>query len=161
MIIKNIIPGLLSLVLIFFSVQAQETAGTAGGDATGSGGTVAYTIGQVVYNTSTGTNGSVAQGVQQAYEISILTAINQSQGIQLTATTYPNPAVDNITLQIADYDVNNLSYEVLDGNGKIMESGKPSSSSTTIQLKNIAVGNYFLKIKDHQQEIKTFQLIKK
>ena len=49
--------------------QAQESANSSGGDATGSGGTIAYSIGQVVYTTNTGSNGSVAKGVQHAYEI--------------------------------------------------------------------------------------------
>jgi TRAP-type uncharacterized transport system substrate-binding protein len=39
--------------------QAQENANTSGGVATGSGGTVAYSIGQVAYTTNTGSNGSV------------------------------------------------------------------------------------------------------
>ena len=29
---------------------------------------VAYSVGQIVYTTSTGTSGSVAQGVEQAYD---------------------------------------------------------------------------------------------
>ena len=33
--------------------QAQESANASGGDATGSGGTVAYSVGQVVYTTNT------------------------------------------------------------------------------------------------------------
>jgi hypothetical protein len=49
--------------------QAQESANVSGGDATGSGGTVAYSVGQVVYTTNTGSTGSVAQGVQHAFEI--------------------------------------------------------------------------------------------
>ncbi len=35
--------------------QAQESVNATGGDATGSGGTVAYSVGQVVYTTNTGT----------------------------------------------------------------------------------------------------------
>ena len=35
-------------------------------------------VGQVVYITSTGINGSVAQGVQQPYEISVITGVNET-----------------------------------------------------------------------------------
>ena len=55
--------------------QAQESVNAYGGDAKGSGGTVAYSVGQIVYTTHTGATGSVAQGVQQAYEISVVTGI--------------------------------------------------------------------------------------
>ncbi|HMQ08624.1 MAG TPA: IPTL-CTERM sorting domain-containing protein [Saprospiraceae bacterium] len=47
---------------------AQESVNSAGGDATGAGGTASYTVGQVVY-TTIGDNGmTVAQGVQQAFQ---------------------------------------------------------------------------------------------
>jgi len=50
-------------------LQAQETIPASGGKASGSGGTASYSFGQVVYTTYTGTNGLVAQGVQQPFEI--------------------------------------------------------------------------------------------
>ena len=55
-------------------LQGQETIPTTGGSATGIGGSVSYTIGQVAFNTFRGTaaTGSVVQGVQQPYEISIV-----------------------------------------------------------------------------------------
>jgi len=62
--------ALLLFGLGLTGLQAQESVNAAGGNASGSGGTVSYTVGQVVYTTKTGTNGSVAEGVQQAYEIS-------------------------------------------------------------------------------------------
>ena len=57
---------------LFFSIelQAQEIPIASGAVATGIGGSSSYTVGQVVYTTNTGSNGSVAQGVQQPYEIS-------------------------------------------------------------------------------------------
>ena len=45
---------------------SHQVLSASGGDATGSGGSVAYSVGQIVYTTSTGTTGSVAQGVEQA-----------------------------------------------------------------------------------------------
>ena len=55
--------------LLSFSVNSQtvhQVLSASGGDATGSGGSVAYSVGQIVYTTPTGTTGSVAQGVEQA-----------------------------------------------------------------------------------------------
>ncbi len=49
--------------------QSQESANASGGDATGSGGTVAYSVGQVVYTSNTSSSGTVDQGVQHAFEI--------------------------------------------------------------------------------------------
>ena len=60
----------LFLILVLTGLQAQECIPTTGGNASGSEGSVSYTIGQIVYITNVGTNSSLAQGVQQPFEIS-------------------------------------------------------------------------------------------
>ena len=77
----------LLIILIMFggglALQAQEVISSSGGNVSGSGGSVSYSVGQVVYTTNTGTNGSVAQGVQQPYEISVVTGIEEATNINL------------------------------------------------------------------------------
>ena len=77
--------------------QAQESANSSGGDASGKGGSVAYSVGQVVYTTNTGSKGTVAQGVQEPYEISIVLGIDNLT-INLELTAYPNPTTSYLTL---------------------------------------------------------------
>ena len=60
---------LATLLLWVGFVQAQESVNASGGNAIGSGGTVAYSIGQVVYTANTDASGTVSQGAQQTYEI--------------------------------------------------------------------------------------------
>jgi putative copper export protein len=62
--------AILLLGLGLTGLQAQENINTTGGDATGIEGSASYSIRQIVYQTHTGTNGSVSEGVQQAFEIS-------------------------------------------------------------------------------------------
>jgi len=62
-------------------LQAQESVTASGGNASGAGGTVSYSVGQVVYKTNTGSNGSEAQGVQQPYEISVIIGIEEAKYI--------------------------------------------------------------------------------
>jgi hypothetical protein len=88
---------LLSLGLT--GLHAQETIPTSGGNALGSGGTVSYTVGQLVYTTNTGTTGSLAQGVQQPYEISVVNGIDEALGITLNYSAFPNPATDFLYLK--------------------------------------------------------------
>ncbi|MDD2634269.1 MAG: hypothetical protein PHW82_02085 [Bacteroidales bacterium] len=57
--------AILVLGLGITGLQAQESVNTTGGNALGSGGSVSYSAGQVIYTNNTGTSGSVAQGVQQ------------------------------------------------------------------------------------------------
>ncbi len=70
---KNLkLSAILLLGLGLTGLQAQTSVNATGGNASGSGGSASYSVGQVVYTTHTGTNGSVAQGVQQPFEISVV-----------------------------------------------------------------------------------------
>lgn len=52
-------------------LYGQQAVLGGGGEATGSGGTVSYSIGQIAY-TSKGAGGTVSEGVQQAFEVTNL-----------------------------------------------------------------------------------------
>ena len=86
----------ISLLLFAFTVNGQESINTSGQNATGTGGSASYSLGQVVYTTYSGTNGSVAQGVQQPYEISVVLGIEYTN-INLIMTVSPNPTKDLLT----------------------------------------------------------------
>jgi hypothetical protein len=139
--------------------QAQQSANASGGDATGNGGSVAYSIGQAVYTTNTGNAGTVAQGVQQPYEISDVSGIdNPSFNIVLSA--YPNPTVASLTLNLGNADLSTLNFELYEANGKILERRKILSSSEVIKLDNLPSATYFLKVSSNNNEIRTFKVIK-
>ena len=141
-------------------LQAQEAITAAGGEASGSGGAVSYSVGQVVYTTNTGANGSIAQGVQQPYEISVITGLEEAKGMELECAVYPNPATDFLTFKVKNYAHMNLSYQLFDMNGKLIENRKITSNETQINIGMLVPGTYFLKVFDNQKEIKTFQIIK-
>jgi hypothetical protein len=141
------------------AIRAQNAIPASGGNATGSG-TVSYSIGQFVYTTNTGTNGTVAQGVQQPFEISVITSIEQAKDITLVCAAYPNPASDFLTLKVENYDTESLSYKLFDSNGKLLESKKVSGHETIISMANLLSSLYFLKVLDNQKEIKSFKIIK-
>jgi hypothetical protein len=143
-----------------FMIHAQSTIPAAGGNAAGAGGTVSYSVGQVVFTTNTGTSGSVSQGVQQPYEISVITSIAEAKEIILFCSVYPNPANDFLTLKIENYDSENLSYRLIDLNGILFENKKINADETSINLSSLVPAIYFLKIFDRQKEIKTFKIIK-
>lgn len=142
------------------AIRAQNAIPASGGNASGSGGTVSYTIGQVVYTTNTGTNGSAAQGVQQPYEISAVTGIEKAKDISLEIVVYPNPATDYVKLKVENYESENLSYQLYNINGTLLENKKIESNETSIVMRNLIQGTYFLKVTDKQKEIKTFKIIK-
>ena len=86
----------------FFLVNtyAQNAFTSTGGNLSGSGGSVSYSAGQVFNGGQNGSTGSVSTGVQQPYEITVVTDIKNSGGINLGMSAYPNPAIDNLQLDI-------------------------------------------------------------
>ena len=155
--------NLINLSLFVFGltgVHAQEVITTTGGDATGSGGSSSYSIGQVIYTTNTGSNGSVAQGVQQPYEISVVVGLEDAAGIDLSISAYPNPTMDFLTLKIEDFSSTSLSYQLYDLNGKKMDGKDITDGITTIEMVNYPPASYFLKVMNNQTEVKIYKIIK-
>jgi hypothetical protein len=142
------------------SVEAQKAIPASGGNASGSDGSVSYTVGQLLYTTNTGTNGSVAEGVQQPYEISVVVGIEQAKNINLICTVYPNPATDLLTLEVEIADNENLFFQLYDVMGKLMVSKRLIDIKTTISMTNLAPATYFLKVTNNQKVVKTFKIIK-
>lgn len=157
---KLLLPVLFLFVFSNNQIFAQESVNTSGKDVTGTGGTVNYSVGQIVYTTHSGTNGSLAQGVQQPYEISVVTALEETKGITLSFLVYPNPTTDFIMLRVENYSTENLTYLLYDVNGKSIENKKMENRESTIPMESLATGTYFLKVTEGNKDIKTFKIIK-
>jgi hypothetical protein len=140
---------------------AQEVLTASGGNASGSGGSASYTVGQIAYNTYSGSNGSVAQGVQQPFEISVVTAIEEGKEINLNCKVYPNPATYFLVLKVENLNKKNLSYQLYDSDGKLLELRKVESDETTISMENFKPSIYLLKVIQNNKDIKSFKIIKK
>ena len=139
--------------------QAQEYANASGGDATGSGGTVAYSVGQVVYTTNTGGTGSVAQGVQHAYEI--FTVGIKETNLNISLTAFPNPTTENLTLQISAYNNEQLSYQLFDIQGKLLSNGQILEQQTQINMNSLPPATYFINIVNQEnKKVQSFKIIK-
>jgi len=149
-------------------LQAQEAIPASGGNASGTGGSATYTVGQVVYTTNTSTSGSVAQGVQQPFEIFVITSIEEAKGITLECTAYPNPVADHLILKISGAETQSCAsvspkymLSLYDMNGKLLENTKIESNETSIGMSNLAPAIYFLKVTQNSKEIKSFKIIKR
>lgn len=154
---------ILSLVvgwLCFPVANGQSTIPATGGNAGGTGGTVSYTIGQIVYSTPGGTAGTVAQGVQQPCEISVVTALENMNEITLEYKIFPNPTKGLLTLTIKPFDSDNFSISLFDMNGVVLKEIKIDSEVNEISMDNFYPSVYFLKIIRDALEVKVFKIIK-
>jgi hypothetical protein len=156
---------LIFVLVLSFSIaglQAQESTTTSGGEATGEGGTVSYSVGQVAYSTHTGTSGSVSEGVQQPYEISVIIGVEET-GINLNISAFPNPTTDYLTLKIANDAIQETRFTMAlyDVNGRVIKQQVIVANETTIEMANFVPATYFLRVISDNKEVKTFKIIKK
>ena len=119
---------------------------------------VAYSVGQIVYTTSTGTSGSVAQGVEQAYEI--YTVGVQETALNISLSIFPNPTSDYLTLKVEDYNNEALSYSLLDEQGKLVLNEQITNQDTQVAMSTLARGAYFINVLQENKKIQTFKIIK-
>jgi hypothetical protein len=161
MLNKKVFVSLILLSgLVQTGLQAQDATTATGGNATGANGTLTYSVGQIVYTTNKGVNGSMNQGVQYPYEISVVSGLEDTKSITLEYSVYPNPTADYLKLKITDYKIENLSYQLYDTNGKLILSQKINEAESTVSLQGFIHGSYFLKLTNKANLIKTFKIIK-
>jgi len=152
------------VLMLFFSsavltLNAQEIVTTSGLNASGEGGTISYSVGQVSVAQNTGTEGSVIEGVQQPYIIDP-TVGSEIANINLKLATYPNPTSDEIIMTAEDLDLENFSYQLLSNEGKVLISKASIESTNNISLQSFPANIYLLNIYRDQIIIKSFRIIK-
>ena len=153
----------LLLGLGLTSLQAQESVNTSGGNAMGSGGSVSYSAGQVVYTTNANAFGTMSQGVQQTFVISVSTGYEDVKGISLSCTVYPNPTNNFVTLKVdasANFNIRSMSYQLYEINGKLLENKKLAGNETIIDMSKLVPATYLIKVIEEHKEIKIFKIIK-
>jgi len=155
-----VVASLLTFTFLLSTVTAQETIIAAGTDVSGDGGSVSYSVGQVVYQIHTGVNGSVAEGIQQPYRILVASEIEEARGIYLSFTAFPNPATDYLILKVDNYDKENLSFQVIDIHGKALHNQKITGNQTRIAMGNLSPAIYGVQVFFDNKLLKTFKIIK-
>lgn len=148
------------LCVLCSGIYAQGAISSSGSDASGSGGSMSISYGLAAYTSSTGSSGSVAQGVQQPYEISVITEIIDAPEVGLFFKTYPNPTTQNLTLRFGGKLEMDYQAAIYDAFGKLWFTKTVTSNETSFDLSNLATGTYILKLSDLNREVKTFKIVK-
>jgi hypothetical protein len=139
---------------------AQQAISAAGGNGNGTGGTVGFTSGQTNYTSMNSSKGTVTEGVQQPFIIHVVTQLDPGKAITLECEAYPNPATDFLILKIHRDLLENMKYQLIDLNGKVLEEAFIGDAETTISLKHYNPTNYFLKVMDNSTEVMIFKITK-
>ena len=166
---RHILLKISITIILFFGItglHAQESLPASGGMAYGYGGSVSYSVGQVVYTVNSEITGSVAQGVQQPYEILAESGSDLATGISLQCSVYPNPVEKVLTLQVQYYVDENVTYSLYDSNSQLLMTEVVNNKKTLILMSNLPPSTYYLVVDQKKQKnspriTKTFKIIKK
>jgi hypothetical protein len=150
---------LITILCLHSSLLAQSNTVTSGGQASGTGGTVSYSVGQVAYAAFSGSNGYIIQGLQQPFEVSIITRVNDIS-IDLSVQAYPNPTSDKLILSIGTQELKNLRYQLIDVYGKTIVSDRINQAAQIIDMSKLSSGTYFLSVLSNKKQIRIFKIIK-
>ena len=144
---------LLLILISFIKSYSQESTTVSGGNATGTGGSSSYSVGQITYTSQNSAGGFVTLGVQQPYEIVTL-GNDDFAAINLVT--------DVLNLTVNDDKWINLSYQLFDMNGRTLSNLKKiTASETSVSMQELQQGIYFLAVNSDVKTIKTFKIIKK
>ncbi len=160
----------LILTLIFvmglglLTSKAQHSVNTTGGNVSNTSGSVGYSVGQIVCSSYSENDGSVSEGVQQPYEIYVITSVDKMKDIDLIISVFPNPVADQLSLLVTgqeNHPQSDYYYHLLDINGKSIILEKMIDDITLIDMSGMQPGVYFLQVTASEERIGLFKIIKR
>jgi len=137
-------------------LYAQESLNASGGNATGNGGQVSYSYGQVFYHHLNGDNAKIQEGIQNSYQIINNTPENSSL---IKLELYPNPSKNLLHLTLSDFK-QGLSYTIFSTQGQLLQSRQITTTSTLISISKYANQLLIISINQQDQKIGSFTIIK-
>ena len=148
------------LLLIFFvfyssSLFSQEVVSSQGDSYTNTGGSLDFTIGEVVTFTGSNVENILTQGFHQT-NWSFVNIENHVPSYE--AIIYPNPAEDFLNIQASLYE--DVSYVLYDEMGKLILQGRLLTEKTSLEVSQLATGRYSLILNNSKENLKTFNIIK-
>ncbi len=147
-----------SCLILGTIVFGQTSMNASGGGNSNASGSISYSIGQVMYQSTSNTSGSVRQGVQHAFEISTLSL--EENALNLSLMAYPNPTQDVLNLLVGNYYQEKLAYKLIDLEGKMIVEATINSEETIINMKQLPVATYFVEVHNDAKKVQIFKIIK-
>ena len=143
-------------------VQAQLATLSSGGNGSGNGGTFAYSVGQTVYTAQSNSATTLSKGVQQGFELFLITGIEEEDRFGLVATVFPNPTSNYLTVEIKNYIPDTaLEIFLFDAKGQQVHRQRVVDVQTQISVEHLASALYMLKLVQVDKLVKAVKVIKK
>jgi hypothetical protein len=138
--------------------SAQSAVVPLGGDATGPGGSVSFTLGQLADEHPASAAGNVQEGVQQPY-VDGSTLITERRGI-IDVNVSPTVTADQVTVQLPNMMGHRWSVTVFDVHGCVVVQRSLKDTRTDLSLAHLASGVYQMLIQEDVRAVRTFTIIR-
>jgi hypothetical protein len=159
----------LSFVFLFCSIETKaqsispQSINSNGKKMNQSNGSLSFTVGELVVLTHTDNQGnSLSNGFSSNATLSTL-SVEEVSISNLNINVYPNPSSEVIHIDFQNTIESDLSIELIDLKGQVIETERPEIESKTIKL-NVSflpTGSYFLRLKNTDNNIVgNYKLIK-
>jgi len=151
---------LLGFFLLTNPTLGQNSINASGSDASGNGGAVSYSVGQIVYQSYSDNTFNIAEGVQQAFEVSTL-SVSTPNLRNASLSVYPNPTSHSVVVGLEEFRDENVSYQLFDIQGRLLQTGLIRTRQHTIKMNELSPATYLLVIRNqNDKELTTFKIIK-
>jgi len=134
---------LTAMLLPSSALLAQQSLNCSGGNSDGSGGSISFSAGEVFFENRTLNDKNFADGIQQAYEVSLVNGLEENSG-NISISVFPNPHSEFLVLECRAPLTSNLSYRLTDATGRLLISAPISSSYLSIETASLPAAIYFL-----------------
>ncbi len=150
---------LLSAAGLTSQSLSQSVVASSGGNGTGEGISIQWTIGETFTETLQGDALILTQGFHQTDLI--VTSIDEISGVEVEILAFPNPATEHVTIGVHDDSYTGMTYRLADFLGNILAVGALDGFETQVSFSKLQSGVYFLVVSSSEQHLKTFRIVKK
>ncbi|MEO7175441.1 MAG: T9SS type A sorting domain-containing protein [Saprospiraceae bacterium] len=152
---------LVAAISLLLSTAAFGQSGlvSSGGNGTGAGGKISFSIGQVLDQSSNSATKSISEGVQQPFEIQISTGVKLGN-LPFEVSVFPNPSSSEIQILRSSDQYQSAQASFYDLSGHLLLQQEMTESTTKINLQPFPAGIYTLRISLKYYGEQTFQVVK-
>ena len=126
--------------------------GSCGGTSVGTGATLAITPAST---TTYYVRGEGCGTVTTCAQVTVtVVPVGVNEVATVTFSVFPNPATDVLTVN-ADQNLEGFSFEVMDITGRVLSKTQLNGQTSTINITDLAKGNYIYKIADKNNQLVT------
>lgn len=146
---------LLSICCIGGYAQPHDLISASGASFKNNTGYLSFSIGELVITTHTHSTGIITQGFHQTR---LRTGVPVVSEPALQMSVFPNPVDDRLILEVEL--PGGFEYLLYDARGVLLDRGQILGERTEIDFTAYAPAIYILRVTNHKEEVRLFQIVK-